>query len=378
MSTAVETPRQSPQPQPQSDGPSNQNVMLITGVSGLIGSKLASKFAGQYQLVGLDVKPPKNSSTPVAFIETDLTKDESTTAALQKIRDQWGPNVASVIHLAAYYDFSGEPSPLYEALTVEGTRRLVQGLHRQNFQVEQFVFSSSLLVMEPDEEGRRISEMSPTQAEWAYPESKLKAEAVIHRERGQIPVVILRLAGVYDEKCHSLPISQQIARIYEKQLESYVFPGDASHGQALVHLVDLADCVAKVVEQRGQLDEESTFLIAEPDVMGYEELQNQLGELIHGTQWPTIRIPKVVAKVGAWVQNKLADEDEKTFIKPWMIDLADDHYAAMITQARVKLGWEPQRRLRDTLPAIIDFLKQDPKGFYEENGLPLPKKLAEE
>ena len=76
--------------------------------------------------------------------------------------------------------------------------------------------------------------------------------------------------------------------------------------------------------------------------MGYEELQDELGELIHGKEWPTIRIPKVVAKAGAWVQEKLApDEEHKPFIKPWMIDLADDHYAAMIIHAQTKLDWEP-------------------------------------
>ena len=120
-------------------------------------------------------------------------------------------------------------------------------LHRQNLDVEQFVFSSSLLVMKPDEKGRRISELSETRAEWAYPQSKLKAEKIIHEEHGQFPTVILRIAGVYDEQCHSLPISQQIARIYEKQLESYVFPGDASHGQALIHLQDLTECFYQVV-----------------------------------------------------------------------------------------------------------------------------------
>jgi hypothetical protein len=42
------------------------------------------------------------------------------------------------------------------------------------------------------------------------------------------------------------------------------------------------------------------FLLAEPDVMSYEELQDQLGRLIHGREWPTIRIPKPVDKAGAW------------------------------------------------------------------------------
>ncbi len=319
---------------------------------------------------------PSSSRGDLEFIKTDLTDDESVGSVLQTVRERFGPRIASVIHLAAYYDFSGEPSPLYEALTVQGTRRFLRELHRQNLDVEQFVFSSSLLVMKPDEKGRHISELSETRAEWAYPQSKLKAEKAIHEERGRFPTVILRIAGVYDENCHSLPVSQQIARIYEKQLESYVFPGNASHGQALVHLEDLTECFYQVVAHRRQLGDESLFLIAEPDVMSYAELQDELGELIHGHEWPTIRIPKTVAKAGAWVQEKFAaDEEHKPFIKPWMIDLADDHYAAMITHAHTKLDWEPKHRLRDTLPAMIEFLKQNPERFYKENGLPVSDKV---
>src|SRR5690606_40589583 len=135
---------------------------------------------------------------------------------LDHVRYRYGSQLASVIHLADYYDFSGEPSPLYDELTVEGSRRLLRELRDQDFQVEQFVFSSSLLGMQPEEEEGRLTESSPTEAEWAYPQSKLRAEQVIQEERGPIPAVILRIAGVYDDQCHSLPVSQQIARIYEK------------------------------------------------------------------------------------------------------------------------------------------------------------------
>ncbi len=358
-----------PEPSPKKEKP----VVLITGVSGLLGTRIAARLSEEFHIVGLDIAPPKHAN--LEFQKTDLTDDDSVQSALQSVRERHGPRIASVIHLAAYYDFSGEPSPLYETLTVKGTRRLMRELHRQNLDVEQIVFSSSLLVMKPDEKGRRISELSETRAEWAYPQSKLQAEKIIHEERGPFPAVILRIAGVYDEKCHSLPISQQIARIYEKQLESYVFPGDASHGQALVHLQDLATCFYQVVNRRRQLGEESLFLIAEPDVMSYEELQDELGKLIHGREWPSIRIPKAVAKAGAWVEETMAhDEQHKPFIKPWMIDLADDHYGVMIAHAHAKLDWDPQHRLRETLPAMIKFLKKNPEQFYKENGLPVSEK----
>jgi nucleoside-diphosphate-sugar epimerase len=346
-------------------------TILVTGSTGLIGTRTLEAFSAKYNIIGMDVKRPEKTIPQTDFVECDLTKDESVVKALDGVRNKYGDRLASVIHLAAYYDFSGEPSDMYRKLTVEGTFRLLKKL--QEFQTDQFVFSSSLLVMEPaKDEDEKITEFSPLEDEpWDYPRSKIEAEELIRQERGQIPSVILRIAGVYDEDCHSIPIAQQISRIYEKKFESYFFPGDSDHGQAFIHLDDLIACLQRVVEVRSELKNE-IFLIAEPDVMSYAELQDRIGELIHGKEWPTIRIPKVMAKAGAWAQEKIAG-DEEIFIKPWMVDLADAHYPVAIGHARERLGWEPKHRLRDTLPEMIRRLKQDPRKWYEKNGLSWPE-----
>jgi nucleoside-diphosphate-sugar epimerase len=279
-----------------------------------------------------------------------------------------GQQLASVIHLAAYYDFSGEPSPLYENLTVEGTRRLLRGL-RELFDTAQFVFSSSLLVMKPAQGDQKLDEECPLQAEWDYPRSKLQAEEVIREERGEIPTVILRLAGAYDELGHSPPITQQIWRIREKKLESFLFPGDRSSGQSFVHLDDVARCLRAVVEHRHELGRDETFVIGEPDVLSYGELQDRIGEAIHGREWPTLRVPAPVAKAGAWLKEKMPGTSEQ-FIKPWMVDLADAHYPVDIERAAQRLAWSPRHELGSTLESMIANLKRDPRRWYEENGLP--------
>lgn len=354
-----------------------QPVVLITGSTGLLGTHLVKSLVDDYRVVGLDVKPPEELIPGTKWIKCDLTDDENVRDVLASVRSEFGNQIASVIHLAAYYDFSGEPSPLYDELTVEGTRRLLKAL--QDFDVEQFAFSSSLLVMKPVPLGERLRETSETQAEWAYPESKLKTEQILKVEHGKIPAVIARIAGVYNEDCHSLPISQQIRRIYEKQMESYFFPGNADHGQSFVHLDDVIRCFQQIIEHRGTLEPLEVFLIGEEDVMSYGELQDAIGELLHGEAWPTIRVPKAVAKAGAWVEEKLAgdDEEDKPFIKPWMVDLADAHYPVDISQARRRLEWQPEHTLRGTLPKMIERLRRDPKQWYETNGLPLAEEISQ-
>src|SRR5688500_16780074 len=89
-------------------------ALLITGSSGLIGSAVVEAFADDYQTIGLDAKKPEGDTRLADFVECDLTSDSSVGTALETVRERHGDKIASVIHLAAYYDFSGEPSDMYD------------------------------------------------------------------------------------------------------------------------------------------------------------------------------------------------------------------------------------------------------------------------
>jgi len=354
---------------------SQQEVILVTGSSGLIGSAVVQRFAESFNVVGFDREGPPHPPPVAECVCVDLTSEESVRRGLDRVRHGYGERIASVIHLAAYYDFSGEPSPKYDEITVRGTARLLRDLRR--FRVEQFVFSSTMLVHAPCEPGERINEDWPLEPKWDYPQSKVKTEQLLRAERGDIPVVLLRIAGVYDDLCHSIPLAHQIQRVYERRLTSHVFPGDTSHGQAFLHLADLVEAFLLLAQHRTQLPPELTLLLGGPETLSYDELQHAFGRLLHDEEWETREIPKPLAKAGAWFQDNLP-LGEEPFIKPWMIDLADDHYALDITRARTLLGWEPQRSLRGTLPKMVAALKADPLRWYRENKLEPPSWLERE
>ncbi|MEO8168142.1 MAG: NAD(P)-dependent oxidoreductase, partial [bacterium] len=278
---------------------------------------------------------------------------------------------------AAYYDFLGEPSTKYDEITVRGTGRLLHGLHDLGFKVEQFIFSSTMLVHPSAEPGQFITEEWPLEPTWAYPESKVRTEKLIHDERGDIPAVLLRISGVYDDLCHSIPLAHQIRRIHERQFTSRIYSGSTAHGQSFLHMDDLVDAIALVVERRAQLPTEFPLLLGEPEPLTYDEVQHTFARLIHGEHWETLEMPGLLApltKVGTWIMGKLPGADP--FIRPWMIDRANDHYALDITRARTLLGWEPKRSLRETIPKMIDALKADPVGWYQENNLAVPSQLV--
>ena len=352
-------------------------LVLVTGSNGLIGRAVMHRFGRQFdEVVGFDRQAPTPPPPGCTAVPVDLTSDESVREGLDVIHAHHGARILSVIHLAAYYDFFGEPSPKYDEITVRGTGRLLHQLRERGFAVEQFQFSSTMLVHRPADPGQFISEDCALEPTWAYPESKVRTEQLIRAERGDIPAVLLRIAGVYDDSCHSIPLAHQIQRIYERRFTSRIYSGSTSHGQSFVHLDDLVDAIALAVERRATLPPEVPLLVGEPETLSYDELQHTFARLIHGENWETLEVPTPLApltKAGTWVMEKLPGADP--FIRPWMIDRANDHYALDITRARQMLGWQPKHSLRETLPKMVAALKADPLGFYRENELKPPDDL---
>ena len=332
-------------------------IVLVTGSCGRIGSHVVKRLSGAFQVFGLELpkSPPMDQ-----VISVDLSSDKSVEEAFRKVPKR---KIASVVHLAAYYSFDQKRSELYEAVTVRGTERLLKAL--QQFDVDQFIFSSTMLVHAPTQPGYPIDENSPIAPKWDYPRSKIETEALIHKLRGSISTVILRMAGVYDDHCHSIPISHQIQRIYEKKLEARLFSGDLTHGAPFLHMEDLVDGIELAVAKRKELPPELVLLLGEPNTLSYDQLQRKISSLVHGKTFKTWRIPKPIAKLGAWVQGLIGNP----FIKPWMIDLADDHYELDLSRAKTHLGWSAKQSLERTLPKMIGGLKADPDRWYALNQL---------
>lgn len=343
-----------------------KEVVIVTGSCGRIGANVVRALGQEYQIVGFELLKAIYASPSEELVPVDLSSDESVQQAFMHIRHFYGNRIASVIHLAAYYSFDQQHSDLYEKVTVKGTERLLKAL--QPFEVDQFLFSSTMLVHAPCRPGHPITENSPVVPKWDYPLSKVHTEKVIHELRGKTSSVILRIAGVYDDHCHSIPISHQIQRIYENQLEAHLFSGNLSHGASFLHMDDLVNAISLAVRKRKELPSELVLLIGEPKTLSYQDLQRQISRLLRGKSIHTFRVPKLIAKLGAWVQGHIPFIP-KPFIKPWMIDLADDHYELNISRAKKVLGWEPKRNLTETLPKMVAELKANPTAWYKANGL---------
>ncbi|WP_020209927.1 vitamin K epoxide reductase family protein [Gilvimarinus chinensis] len=346
-------------------------LLLITGGAGNLGASLAKALRSEYTVVGLDQEPAAEAE---ASFTLDLTSEESVALALSQCRQEFGHQVAAVIHLAAYFDFTGEASPLYQKVNVDGTRHLLRAL--QDFSVERFIYASTMLVHEPGVPGHKINEQSPIKPGWAYPMSKAEVESVIASE-ASMPFSILRLAGLYDEQTCVPTLAHQIARIYEQGFKSHLYSGNTGAGQAFLHKEDMQSLFVRTLAERTTLPDEHILLAGEEITLSYEALQNRIGELLHGErEWHTTQVPQSIAKAGAWLEAKSEpvvpddfDKGEKPFIRPFMVDMASDHYELDCAKAKEDLQWNAQHRLDAVLPVLIKNLKKDPLGWYKANGI---------
>lgn len=358
---------------------SEKPLILLTGAAGRIGSRLAVAFKKNYTVIGLDQKPCAETEDDIIC---DLTSAESVQRGLDNIRLAHGRRIAAVIHLAAYFDFTGENSPLYRRVNVKGTQNLLRAL--QDFEVERFVYASTMLVHAPGVPGQKITEEQSVAPKWAYPASKAAAEEIILEERGNISCTILRLAGLYDDETAVPTLSNQIARVYERDFKSHLYAGNMLAGQSFIHQDDMTELFRLVVENRHTLPDVNILLAGESHVMNYQELQNRLGQLIFGdTEWRTINVPQCIAKPAAWLEGKAEpiipddfDQGEPPFIRPFMIELASDHYDLDTGRARDLLGWEAQHDIYDGLARLVTDLKKDPAAWYAKNRITPPDWIA--
>ena len=197
-----------------------------------------------------------------------------------------------------------EDNPAYDAVTVEGSKRLMKGL--QGFELEQFVFASTMLAHAPTEPGEPIDEDHPLDPRFPYRASKVRTEKVLREVRGDEKLVLMRPAGIYDDNGQSTFLTHQIARIHERRFSGKVYPGDLSRGQAFLHLDDFLDAVERIVDRRVKLPDVFPVLLGEADPIPFGELQRLIGRELHGEDWITWNVPSQLAKLGAWTENKVS------------------------------------------------------------------------
>ncbi|MGR3466496.1 MAG: NAD-dependent epimerase/dehydratase family protein, partial [Shimia sp.] len=257
--------------------------VLITGADGKIGKALTARLSDRYEIIGSDLDDSHGS------IACDLSDPASVSSMVTQVTSASGGRIASVVHLAGYYDFTGRDDPMYREVNERGTLNLLDALGQADLAVEQFLYAGTMLIHEAGDPGERIDEAAPIRPGWAYPESKARTEEIIEDEApGGMRTLRLHLAGLYDDTTAVPTLAHQIARIYERGPMARLYAGDLSAGQALIHLEDMLDAFEAAIDRRQNIPDDTVILVGEEKALSFDAIQERLGELLHGeSNWRT-------------------------------------------------------------------------------------------
>lgn len=168
--------------------PRDRQAILVTGISGNLGQRLAPLLA-DYRVLGIDLLPPRRGLANLCFESVNLGDREAEkrlTLLLQRYE------VEIVIHLAFVFDPVKTGVTQVDkmwAINVQGTRRLLEavaGVNQRSCQVKLFVFPSSVSAYGPDLPGQVTEDAALEAHSLPYAVHKMEADRICQESHGRL------------------------------------------------------------------------------------------------------------------------------------------------------------------------------------------------
>jgi dihydroflavonol-4-reductase len=166
-------------------------IVLVTGSTGFIGSRLVRHLTGEGDRVRVLLRPESRMEQTVEHVET-VRADYGDAGALAVAVG----GVDRIVHLAGVTKAVGNSG--YEAGNVTPVKNLLAAVKEANPSLKRFLLVSSLAAAGPASEGiKGVRESDGAKPVSAYGRSKLQAERLIMESSTEIPVTIVRPPAVY-------------------------------------------------------------------------------------------------------------------------------------------------------------------------------------
>ena len=350
----------------------NDKVIIITGAVGFLGSAIAVDLSRDYKVVALDIREPGqyllNTAPAITWITLDVSDAQQVGATFQQILGEYG-RIDIVIHLAAFYHFGTDWHPEYGRTNTQGMSNILQAAKRAG--VRRMIFASSIAAMEPPMARERLTERTPTSDYIPYAKSKSIDERMLAEVSGDLPVIVLRIGGVFSDWCE-LPALHSLIKLWSGHgITSRLMPGRGVSGMPYIHRDDFVQIVRRCLEVHETLGSFETFLAS------------QDGATLHGELFPIIReaagretiskpisLPPALAGLGLYVKLALGRVTGNVpYEEPWMLRYIDHPWVVDTTYTRTTLAWDcsPGLGIWERLPLIVEQFTKYPIVWEERN-----------
>lgn len=344
--------------------------VIVTGATGFLGGQLVRQLRKEYRIVALGRRDPVQAGAPtgpgIDWFRVDIGDRPRLERVFARIRETGGAHL--LLHLAAYYDFSGKDNPEYRRTNIEGTRNLLE--LSIPLELRRFIFTSSVAACPFPPPGEAVTEATPPHAPVPYARSKRAGEELMRRYAVRVPTCIVRPAAIFSEWCEYEPLDQFLRTWCSHRWNARILAGTGRSAIPFLHVMDLLSFFLRVVEKLDDL-EPAEVLIASPDgATSHLELFEAATRAAFGAPRRPVFVSPQLAATGIRLREAMGYLTRRMpFERSWMVDYIDRELRVDASRTRRRLDWAPNPELaiRRWIPAMVENLRSHPSEWRRRN-----------
>ncbi len=302
----------------------------------------------------------------VSWVQIDLADRDAVIEAFGELAAQGGAH--AMVHLAAYYDFTGEEHPEYQRTNVDALRHVLDAA--RGLSLERFVFASSVAAHRVTPHGTPVNEDSPPDGDHVYARTKAEGEAMVRGLAKWFPSTIVRFAAMFSDWCEYPPLYVFLDTWLSERWNARLLGGRGESAIPFLHVRDGAGLVERAL-QRSDVLAPGEVLIAGPDgATTHNALFEAATRWHHGAPRTPVHVPRVLAGPGMWARDAVRRVlGDRPFERPWMAAYIDQKLVVDARRTRERLGWAPHPRLDilARIPFMLENRKTDPLQWLRVN-----------
>jgi nucleoside-diphosphate-sugar epimerase len=344
--------------------------LIITGASGFLGSRLVTGLARDFEIFAFDRRSQGEAGLDeragLHWFQIDLAEPEPVRSSFNSICE--GGPVDFVLHLAAYYDFTGHRHPEYERANVQATRVLLENC--KDLGLKRFIFASSVAACGFSTPGDPITEGTPPLGSHIYAVTKRQGEEMLAEYASHFPSCVIRFAALFSDWCEYAPLYMFLETWLSRRWNSRILGGRGDSAIPYLHVRDAVTFVRIVLEKHAGLKEREILLASTDGAVSHRELYERANRYRFERVRRPLHVPRSLSKPGIWARDFAGRLlRNRPFERTWMADYIDRRMDVDATRTRVRLDWEPRPRrfVLARIPFMIEHMKFDPIEWYSRN-----------
>lgn len=343
---------------------------MVTGASGFLGRRLVSALLGRAQVVAVDLLPRAQAYLPehrnLEWFQMDLTDAEGVVEMFQRVLG--GGRLDAVVHLAAYYDFSGAPHPEYRRTNLDALGFILEAC--RPLRLRRFIFASSIAACRVTPTRIPITEETPLEGEHVYAVTKRRGEEMVRACAAEIPSVIVRFAALYSNWCEYPPVHYFLETWLSGCWNSRLLGGRGETSTPFLHVRDSVSFLLKVIDRMDEFAPAEVLIASEDGSISHRQLFDAVTGYCYGKPRQPLFVPAWLAGPGLAARDIIGRlTGARPFVRPWMARYIDTHLCVDASRTRGRLAWKPHARfgILKRIPFMIENRRTYPMEWLRRN-----------